>query len=258
MGPHRTNRLRGCKTTKNVSANLRGFHSNVGDLTHSVIRKTNADIVFVCETFLDDNVPANYARVKGYTAWIRKDRSSQGGGVAFCHKETINVQVVEPPVPAPRELELLTLKVIDAQGKGLLCIGCYRPPSQGAVLLEYLIENIDSMMVANQCSNVMIIGDLNQNSVKNAFNTLLVVHDLKNYVTFPTHNSGSSLDPVVTDLPPHSVQCSPLDFVGTSDHVAVLTKIHFERPREESHTRTLWKWEAANWNAMRAALRSQD
>ena len=203
-------------------------------------------------------MPANYARVKGYTAWIRKDRSTQGGGVAFCHKESINAQLVEPPVPAPRELELLTLKVIDAHGKGLLCIGCYRPPSQGAVLLDYLTENIDSIMVANQCSNVIIIGDLNQHAVRNAFNTLLVVHDLTNYVTFPTHRSGSSLDPVVTDLPPQRVQSSPLDFVGTSDHVAVLTKIHFKRPREESHTRTLWKWEAANWEAMRAALRSMD
>ncbi|KAG0720260.1 hypothetical protein GWK47_006869 [Chionoecetes opilio] len=46
--------------------------------------------------------------------------------------------------------------------------------------------------------------------------------------------------------------------VGTSDHVAVLTKIHFRRPREESYTRILWKWEAANWDALRAALRRKD
>lgn len=262
MEPHRIPRQRCYKKTNSevriVSANLRGFHTNVGELTHTVIRKISADIVFVCETFLDDRVPANYARVKGYSAWLRKDRNCQGGGVAFCFKESLNVQVVEPPVPAPRELELLILKVTDAHGKGLLCIGCYRPPTQGAVLLDYLTENIDNMMVANQCESVVIIGDLNQHIVRDAFNTLLVVHDLKNYVTFPTHSSGSSLDPVVTDLPPHSVQCSPLDFVGTSDHVAVLTKIHFRRPPEESHTRTLWRWEAANWEAMRAALSSTD
>lgn len=40
-----------------VSANLRGFHTNVGELTHSFAKVNNADIVFVSETFLDNNVP---------------------------------------------------------------------------------------------------------------------------------------------------------------------------------------------------------
>ncbi|XP_063881678.1 uncharacterized protein LOC135111930 [Scylla paramamosain] len=103
------------------------------------------------------------------------------------------------------------------------------------------------MMVPNKCENEIIIGDLHQNTVREAFNTLMVVHDLHNHVTFPTHRSGSSLDPVVTDLPSDTIQCSSLDFVGTSDHVAVLTRISFKRPREECHTRTLWRWEKDRW-----------
>ncbi|XP_045105052.1 uncharacterized protein LOC123500395 [Portunus trituberculatus] len=203
-------------------------------------------------------VPSNYARIKGYSPWIRKDRSTQGGGVAFCFKETVNAQVVEPPTPIPGELELLTLKIIDSNGKGLLCVGCYRPPSQGTVLLDYLTLNLDSLMTASQCDSVIVIGDLNQHTVRDAFNSLLVVHDMHNYVTFPTHKSGSSLDPVVTDLPSHTVQCFPLDFVGTSDHVAVFTRVQFKTPREESFERTLWSWEAADWDAFRAALRTTE
>ncbi|KAK8392744.1 hypothetical protein O3P69_014879 [Scylla paramamosain] len=104
-------------------------------------------------------VPDNYARVKGYSAWVRKDRSTQGGGVAFCYKETVSGQVVEPPTPVPGELELLALKITDSNGK---------------------------------------------------------------------------------------------------DHVAVLTRIQFRTPREESFTRTLWRWEAADWDALRAALKTTD
>lgn len=241
---------------KIVSANIRGFHTNVGELTHNVIVKNRADVVFVCETFLDNKVPSNYARVRGYSTWQRKDRSTQGGGVAFCFKDTLSVQLLDPCEPVPRDLELLMLKISDRSGKHLLCIGCYRPPWQGTALFDYLTANIDALMVANRCENIMIIGDLNQNTVREAFTSLTVVHDLHNHVTFPTHISGSSLDPVVTDLPPNTVQCSSLGFVGTSDHVAVLTKIKFERPREESYTRTLWKWEKANWGALRASLRS--
>ncbi|KAK8372396.1 hypothetical protein O3P69_010909, partial [Scylla paramamosain] len=114
MEQHRSTPRRGYTPTNSelrvVSANLRGFHTNVGELTRSVINKNNVDLVFVCETFLDDKVPSTYACVRGYSTWIRKDRSTQGGGVAFCHKETLNVQVVEPPIPVPRELELIALK----------------------------------------------------------------------------------------------------------------------------------------------------
>ena len=134
--------------------------------------------------------------------------------MAFCHKESVNAQVIVPPVPVPEELEILALKVSDSESKGLLCIGCYRPPSQGTTLIDYLTVNLDSMLSASQCESVLIIGDLNQHIVRDAFNTLLVVHDLHNFVTFPTHISGSSLDPVVSDLPPSTVQCEQLDFVG--------------------------------------------
>lgn len=51
-----------------VSANVRGFHTNVVELTHRFIHVKKADIVFVRETFLDATVPPTYAQVKGYSA----------------------------------------------------------------------------------------------------------------------------------------------------------------------------------------------
>ena len=54
----------------------------------------------------------------------RKDCLTLVGGVAFCYKKSLNVQEIETPVPVPRELELLPLKITDNNGKGLLCVGC--------------------------------------------------------------------------------------------------------------------------------------
>ncbi|XP_042858570.1 uncharacterized protein LOC122244672 [Penaeus japonicus] len=237
---------------KIISANIRGFHTNVGELTHQFVIKNNADIVFVVETFLDDKVAPNYAKIPGFSNWARKDRNTQGGGVALCYRENLQLQIIDCDIP--EILEILLFKIIDAQGHGTLCLGCYRPPSQGPVLINFLMENLDRLMTSNNCQHVLVIGDLNQNRIQTAFDTLLAVYDLNNHVDFPTHQSGSSLDPVVTDLPPHLISCAPLGYVGSSDHLAVLTKIKMKKVREEDCTRTLWKWDSANWTAIKTSL----
>ncbi|KAK3857952.1 hypothetical protein Pcinc_035825 [Petrolisthes cinctipes] len=190
-------------------------------------------------TFLDNNVTSGYARIKGYSSWVRKDRSTLGGGVALCFKNSLRVVVLDTPIPA--DLEVIIWKVCGDKDIGILCVGCYRSPSQGTALIDYLLTNLDRLMTDHHCNFVIILGDLNQRGIQHSFDSLLAVFNLQNYVTFPTHRSGSSIDPVVTDLPSHEIQCSSMGPVGSSDHEAILTKITFKRPRDESITRTLWQ-----------------
>lgn len=105
-------------------------------------------------------------------------------------------------------------------------------------------------MSGRQCDNMIIFGNLNPRGIQAAFDSPLVVFDLQNYVSFPTHRASSSLDSVMTDFPSHEVRCSPLGPVGSSDHEAILTKIRFRRPREESMTRMPWQWESADWSGL--------
>lgn len=235
-----------------VSSNVRGFHTNVGELTHRFVHAKKADVVFVTETFLNDSVPASYARIKGYSPWYRKDRSSQGGGVALCHKASLNLVVLDTFIPA--ELEVIIFKIIGDRGRSILCLGCYRPPGQDTALVDFITDNVDRLMTTHNCENVVILGDLNPPGIRNAFDSLLTILDLQNHVTFPTHRSGSCLDPVITDFPSHEVNCSSLGPVGSSDHEAILARINFERPREECVTRTLWLWEVADWANLRRVL----
>ena len=69
---------------------------------------------------------------------------------------------------------------------------------------------------------------------------MLTVFGLTNHVDFPTHISGSSLDPVITDLPSSMVTCRPLTTIGSSDHSAVLTKIKLAIDSDEGASRTNW------------------
>ncbi|KAK4318557.1 hypothetical protein Pmani_010466 [Petrolisthes manimaculis] len=205
---------------------------------------------------MDNKVTSGYARIKGYSSWVRKDRSTLGGGVALCFKNSLRVVVLDTPIPA--DLEVIIWKVCGDKDVGILCVGCYRPPSQGTVLIDYLLTNLDRLMTDHHCKFVIILGDLNQRGIQHSFDSLLAVFNLQNYVTFPTHRSGSSIDPVVTDLPSHEIQCSSMGPVGSSDHEAILTKITFKRPRDESITPTLWQWESADWCKLRNSLEQTD
>ena len=73
-----------------ISANVRGFRTNIGDFTNKFVIPRRPDVVIAVETFLNDTVPEGYGKIKGYTNWQRKDRiNGSFGGVAVCFKNSI-------------------------------------------------------------------------------------------------------------------------------------------------------------------------
>lgn len=50
---------------------------------------------------------------------------------------------------------------------------------------------MDSMMIANECDNVIIIGNMNLRLVRGTFNSMLAVHNVHNH---PQFISRSCLD----------------------------------------------------------------
>ncbi|KAG0725961.1 hypothetical protein GWK47_004492 [Chionoecetes opilio] len=132
-------------------------------------------------------------------------------------------------------------------GSTLLCV-CYRPQWQGREPIEFLHSHLDRLLQQYSCNHTVIVGDLNQHLqlVARAFEELLTVYGLTNHVTFPTHISGSSLDPVISDLPEGVITCRPLGAVGSSDHLAVLSTIHVAGLRDVPKKRTNWLWGKTN------------
>lgn len=52
---------------------------------------------------------------------------------------------------------------------------------------------------------------------------LLTLHGLNNHVDFPTHITGSSLDPVISDFLERTVSCCSKGAVGSLDHYAIFS-----------------------------------
>ena len=236
-----------------ISSNVRGFQTNIGDLTHSFVIPQNADIVATVETFLNASVPENYGQISGYSQWYRRDRSTGNfGGIAVCFRKGLQAQPLSVDFPDQLELGFFRLW-INTNEAILLCI-CYRPQWQGSEPVDYLHNNLDDLLHQFSCKHVIIVGDMNQHLVARPFEELLTVYGLCNHVDFPTHISGSSLDPVITDLPDDLISCCSLGTVGSSDHYVILTKIKIEITRDKAVTRTIWMWDKGDWLGFRKAL----
>ncbi|KAG0722807.1 hypothetical protein GWK47_043877 [Chionoecetes opilio] len=128
-------------------------------------------------------------------------------------------------------------------------------PWQGREPIDFLHTHLDRLLQQYSCNHTVIVGDLNQHLAARAFEELLTVYGLTNHVTFPTHISGSSLDPVISDLPEGVITCRPLGAVGSSDHLAVLSTIHVAGLRDVPKKRTNWLWGKTNWEGLQDALR---
>ena len=237
-----------------LSANVRGLRSNLGTLTNmAIINK--ADIIICTETFLDETLPKNVCRISGYSPWERRDRKhGTKGGVAVCYKEEIHIQPLTPNIPDPFEIIFFKL-FVDSNNSVLIC-ALYRPQWQGRDPLEFLSDNLDNLMLQHNCTNVILLGDWNQHLVQDTFDEFLSVHSLHNHVDFPTHLSGSSLDPVISDIPDLLESCEPLSLVGTSDHHGILTRFRIAADKDNRKPRTLWLWEKGDWETVRQTLRS--
>ncbi|MPC38783.1 hypothetical protein E2C01_032299 [Portunus trituberculatus] len=203
------------------------------------------DVVVAVETFLDKSCITVCEKIPGYSPWVRRDRQRrQEGGIAVCHRDEMQVDIL--PVDILAVMEIVFLRVILADESGLLLCAAYRPQWQGNAPLNYLSEHLDDIMAAHNCQHVFIVGDLT------------VVQGLHNHVNFPTHQRGGSLDPVLSDLPEACVKCRPLDRVGNPAHYAVLSSINLSAAREEEQQRVIWLWERADWEAMKRSLSATD
>ena len=240
-----------------VSANVRGLRTNAGELSHNCVLRHKADIVAVSETWLNSEVEPTYGRIPGYTHWVRKDRIGRtGGGVAACFKNDLQTQEVSPNLP--HLMEALFFRIVLQDNSGLLLCVLYRPPRQGRSSFDFLAEELDNLLQRHGCKNILIVGDLNFHLEQQAYENLVSVQGLVNHVTFPTHERGGLLDPVLSDLPEANIRCQQLDKVGSSDHHAVLTHIHLPAAREGAVPRTIWMWDKADWPSLRQALHTTD
>lgn len=153
-------------------------------------------------------------RSKGTQTGIT-DRAGQGGGTVVRHKIGLHAQLFN--IDLPDALEIMFLKLFVGSEDTILLPSCCRPQWQGSAPLEYLRDNLDTLVMQHARANMLIVGGLNHHLVPRSFDELLLIHDLCNHVLvgFPTHESGESLDFVLSDFPSPLSRCESLSYISS-------------------------------------------
>ena len=184
-----------------------------------------ADILGLCETFLDPSIMDQQVAIEGYE-FLRKDRmdtrNKTGGGLILYLKSSLKYKRMH-------EYEISKIETIWAEielpnAKPFLVCSVYRPPNVQSDWIDLFEEELCIAQATGL--EFILMGDFNidlNTCTNNKFINMLQVFDLTQFVREPTRvtqTSSTLIDHVYSSHPENILACFVSD-ISISDHFPV-------------------------------------
>lgn len=217
------------------------IHFNTGSLLpkiselRTIALETQATIIAISETWLDDSVTDTEILLPGYNI-IRSDRDRSGGGVCTYIRNNRAYTPRDDLVKDGMESVWIELNLPDS--KPIIVGTVYRPPKESAAKFNVGLEAVISSISSDH--EIVMLGDFNicilkdHDLAKNYTRTLKSLN-LRNLIcekTRITDSSASCIDHIITNISLNKIANSGTIDIGLSDHLPVFctyksTKIKF-------------------------------
>ena len=234
----------------------------------SFVYSSPFNVIAITETWLSSTILSKEILPTEFVIY-RKDRQSRGGGVLLA----VHNKLLSSEIPSPPDLEVLTIKIKTFR-TFYLCV-TYISPSANSKYHMDLLAYLDSICADNQ---VIILGDFNCpdicwstltgfSSFSRDLCNLAFKHNLAQFVDFPTHSSGSTLDLIfsspgipIRDLNKfnHYSLCSdhsPISFFVPELHQQYW---HSSSSDSVSSTISIYQYKKANFEEMSSLIMDYD
>ena len=157
-------------------------------------------IFAITETWLSSSVLNNEIFPSSFTVF-RHDRGSRGGGVLLAVHQSLSSH----QLPSPSHLELVTVKVTHSSSV-IICV-VYIPPNSSLDYYSQVFQYLESI-VCN--SRLIVLGDFNLPNINwsclsahcpasELLCNLVFRYNFTQFVNFPTHTQGNTLDLVLSN-----------------------------------------------------------
>ena len=177
------------KGFKMAFLNIVTLPDKIDEIRHSVCNK-NVELIAFNETRLDTSIPDGLIHIDGYEV-VRKDWSSNGGGVCIYLHNSINFKVRSDLIST--ELEAVCLEISKPHSKPFLVTTIYQPPNATADFFDHL----ENLIKQNDGKNkeMYILDDLNCNLLeektlfnipKQKLNSFYELYQLSQLIKEPT------------------------------------------------------------------------
>ena len=220
------------------SLNIRSFNLDHALFLSDTLSDHHYDVIALTETWLTTrHTPAELADItpSGYDLLSCPRTSGSGGGVAFLIRDalTYSFQTI-----STKSFEAITVTIKLPNSSHLSIFNVYRPPdssNHSQSFSTFLSEFQAQLSIfATTPHPFLITGDFNihiddtTDSHSTSFMSLLSDVNLTQYVSWPTHLHGHTLDLIIapSSLDPHVEALSSTP----SDHLPVLTTLNMTSP----------------------------
>ena len=166
-------------------------HLNINSLRNkfealNTIIKDKIDILCITESKIDTSFPQTQFAIRGYKSPIRRDRTTEGGGIIVYIREDITSKRLENLPFNKDHGEGIFIELNLRKNKWLLFVG-YNPKKER---ISQYINNVQSIMnkYINNYDNIIMMGDFNCdfNIKVNKLQEFCETYNLKNIVKEPT------------------------------------------------------------------------
>lgn len=219
--------------------NARSLNNKMDEL-EVLIKQNNVPIAIISECW---DITEETARIKGYRNYLntRRDRGidRRGGGVGLYIRDDLPSKLLSSPNDSSHEIVWVECRPahLSRRFSCLIVASVYYPESAGnrKELIEHIQVFVDRMRHKYTSPAFVIAGDFNQTSRQWVSSVL----DMKQVVNIPTHQSGSTLDMIFTNLADLYNAPRSLGPLQNSDHFIIFWEAQASIPRPKRTKTTI-------------------
>lgn len=184
-----------------------------------IANKTNAAILSISETWLDESVTDQEVHIENYSV-LRSDRNRNGGGVCMYIRDDLAFSILQDV--KTEDMESIFIELLLPKTKPIVVGSCYRPPKQAIFLdlLQQALRNIRPDL------EQIILGDFNidykstNNQLCKTYKNILNIFNFKQLIEEPTRvtlSSSTVIDHIICNNEERISQSGVIP-TGISDH----------------------------------------
>ena len=215
----------------------------------------NPDCICIVESWLSPDIDDSEVHIPNFQV-CRLDRNRHGGGVLLYVKDEFHFSQL-PGLSC--NLEIVSVVLQHHSFPIRFCLSLvYRPPNTNSSALDLLSSYLQAIDIS-QFANVVVLGDFNIDVSTNThplafklhsiMSTLSLVQMVNNYTHVHHNSTATTIDLLFVSNPQLVHDCSTIPPLANADHFGLLVSLSLQTSYTPKKSRTVWRYEYANWSA---------